>query len=160
MPVRLFLSDLLVDLIVLRLAQYLFGTAIGDVSALTPPQVFERAVRGIADVQSQYTVLPLARALASSSDSGGTSSGQGAGGKVLLGGIPETAGSALAQGGYQVLSAMNMLDHGHLVNYGGKGSLLLQSVLLSLLAISTCEATCLDRPGYCTAHFCGSRSVM
>jgi hypothetical protein len=159
MSVRLFLSDPLVDFCVLPLAQYLFGTAIGDVSSLTPAQVFERAVRGIADVQNQYTVLPLARALTSSSDSSSSGGGQGAGGRVLLGGIPGTAGSALGQGGFQTLSAMNMLDHGHLVNYGGTRFLPMQSVLLSLLAMSTGVGTCLDCTGYCTAHFCGHVTV-
>jgi hypothetical protein len=118
-------------------AQYLFGTAIGDVSSLSPAQVFERAVRGIADVQAQYTVLPLAHAL--SSDSAG--SGRGGAEAGRRGGIVGAAAVAAAEGeGFQTLSAMNMLDHGHLVNYGGNGARLL--LVFPLVAVDCCFCTC------------------
>eukprot|EP01034_Spumella_vulgaris_P025754 gene25754-32243_t len=39
--------------------QYLFGTGIGDLSSLTGEEVFARAVSGLADLQREYTVLPL-----------------------------------------------------------------------------------------------------
>jgi len=55
-----------------------FGTGLGDVSSLSPQEVFVRANRDLRAVQQQYTALPVGE-----------------------------------------FSSMNMLDHGHLVNYGG-----------------------------------------
>jgi hypothetical protein len=93
-------------------AQYLFGTGIGDVSQLSPAQVYERAVRGIGAVQERYTALPLApaelsRTGARASNSAGASSG------TTASGLDTRSGRGYAR------SSMGILDHGHLVNYGG-----------------------------------------
>ena len=75
----------------------MFGTAIGDISSLSPVKVYEKALRGAAEVQEGFTVLPLAPAcvnISSALNNGGSNSGP--------------------------RSSMNLLDHGHFVNYGGK----------------------------------------
>jgi hypothetical protein len=94
-------------------AQYLFGTGIGDVSQLSPPQVYERAVRGIAAVQERYTALPLAPAELNSTGAGACNSA-GASSGTRASGLDTHSGWDYAR------SSMGILDHGHLVNYGGK----------------------------------------
>ena len=39
--------------------QYLFGTAIGDLSSLSGEEVYQRVLSGLADLQRELTVLPL-----------------------------------------------------------------------------------------------------
>lgn len=39
--------------------QHLFGTDIGDVSNMTPSQIYEHSMRGIAQLQVKLTDLPL-----------------------------------------------------------------------------------------------------
>jgi hypothetical protein len=94
-------------------AQYLFGTGIGDVSQLSPAQVYDRAVRGIGAVQERYTALSLAPAEPSSMGGGASNSADASSG---------TSASALIthSGRDYARSSMGILDHGHLVNYGGK----------------------------------------
>lgn len=89
-------------------SQYMFGTRIGDVSAMSHSQVYQRAVRGAAEMQQQFTVLPLAPCDAdadvhSEAETGAAMwDGAAAGGSLLL------------------LPSMRLLDHGHFVNYGGE----------------------------------------
>lgn len=82
------------------LLQYIFGTRIGDVSALSNQQVYDRAVAGAAQVQLQFTALPLAPALA------------------LALAPPQDHQQEQQQ--QTLLPTMRLLDHGHFVNYGGK----------------------------------------
>ena len=72
-------------------------------SGLSPQQVFQRALGGIAQVQRQFTVLPLCPAEFVQENT------------ELSALLQSTEGEG--GGG---LSMMNMLDHGHLVNYGGE----------------------------------------
>lgn len=82
-------------------SQYLFGTRIGDVGALSNRQVYDRAVRGAAEVQQLFTVLPVAPCPGP----------PGAGAGVDSMGNSNT--------GPLFLPSMRLLDHGHFVNYGG-----------------------------------------
>jgi hypothetical protein len=108
-------------------AQYLFGTGIGDVSQLSPAQVYERAVRGIAAVQERYTALPLAPAEPSRTGAGASSSVNASSG-TSAGALVIASGSDYAR------SSMGILDHGHLVNYGGKT----QVTVLWGMSVVTC----------------------
>lgn len=85
----------------------------GDVSALSAEQVYERAVHGVAQVQQKFTVLPLAPAPAPAEEEGLDSHSHSS---------RKASSSSKVDGGKgwgYARSSMNLLDNGHLVNYGG-----------------------------------------
>ena len=88
----------------------MFGSALGDVSALSPGQVYARAVQGVLSLQQQYTVLPFAPAHLSDGTSNRDESDNS--------GDASRGGGPLQQS--PPLPLMNLLHHGHLVSYGGK----------------------------------------
>jgi hypothetical protein len=126
-------------------AQYLFGTGIGDVSQLSPAQVYERAVRGIGTVQERYTALPLAPAEPGYTGAGASNSADASSG---------TRASALAthSGRDYAGSSMGILDHGHLVNYGGKSLHVMTVVRYVILGCGLQIDT--NTSGFCTATPC------
>lgn len=65
----------------------------GDVSNLSSQQCYEKAVNGVLQMQQSYTVLPVA---------------------------PPAASDMLSSTSASSLPLLNLLTHGHLVNYGGK----------------------------------------
>lgn len=106
---RKFVAIILLTIAVYYMPQYMFGTRIGDVSALSHREVYYRAVKGAAQMQQQFTILPLAACDANAhTDVGaGDSAGTDTIGK-------ESSESPL------LLPSMRLLDHGHFVNYGGE----------------------------------------
>jgi hypothetical protein len=126
-------------------AQYLFGTGIGDVSQLTQSQVYERAVCGIATVQERYTALPLAPAESSRTGAGASNSADASSG-TSAGGLVMPSGRDYAR------SSMGILDHGHLVNYGGKSLHVMTVVRYVILGCGLQIDT--NTSGFCTATPC------
>ena len=77
--------------------QHVFGTDIGDVSNMTPTQIYEHSMRGIAQLQMKLTDLPLG----------------------VLGGQQKGTGAGAGDDGRVGRPNMFMLSHSHFVNYGG-----------------------------------------
>lgn len=93
--------------------QYLFGSSLGDLSGLTAREVYDKLLSGLAQVQQEYTVLPLARVRPSEVRDGAQSSSD----KSKRRGSCEDEGMV-------TLPSMNLLNHTHFVSYGGAKDLI------------------------------------
>jgi hypothetical protein len=83
-------------------AQCVFGTSMGDLSGLSEKQVYRRALDRVAATQQQYTVLPLALTPDPDLD---LDLDRDLDLDLFLSGTP--------------LPLMNLLQHGHFINYAG-----------------------------------------
>ncbi len=95
--------------------QYVFGNKIGDVTHMSPEHAFEKALHGISDVQTQFTVLPLAPydvlSTLSSNNSGSND----------ISNVDDISrgNSSIRTGVNKRLTSMDLLSHSHFLNYGG-----------------------------------------
>ncbi len=131
--------------------QFLFGSGIGDVSALSNVETYRRILAGLVEVQREFTVLPLTQLSAGEM-------------RKFCGEEPSLLTELLEgmdDGETVTLPSMNILNHTHFVNYGGWFDFLSCCEIVSFFLHSRTQvATTRTYSPRCTQHRFGRSSSL